>query len=122
MAAKTWIGRILSGIAVLFMAADAITHILKIQPVIEAFHKLAIPETLSTPLGILVLVCLALYLYKRTRILGAVLLTGYLGGAVAIHLRAESTAFEAIFPVIIGSLFWVGLFLTDKRAQSMLAS
>ena len=117
---KKWSGRILVAIVFLFMLMDAVTHILKIQPVIEAFAKLSIPETLAVPLGIIVLVCLVLMAIRATRILGAIFLTGYLGGAVAIHARAGSTTFEMIFPVIIGALLWVGLYLNDERAQAFL--
>jgi hypothetical protein len=120
MAAGIWVGRILCGIVLLFMTADAVTHIMKIQPVIEAFVKLSIPETLSVPLGILVLVCLALFAFAPTRILATVLLTAYLGGAVAIHLRAGSTPFECVFPVIIGALLWGGLYLIDDRVRMLL--
>lgn len=120
MKARIWIGRILLGIVLFFLAADAITHIMKIQPVIEAFNKLSIPETLSVPLGIIVLGCLLFYVFRRTRLLAAVLLTGYLGGAVAIHLRAGSPPFEIVFPVIIGALLWTGLYLSDERVKAAL--
>jgi hypothetical protein len=119
MLSSIWIGRILGGIALLFLLVDAVTHIIKIQPVVEAFEKLSIPVSLSIPLGIVVLACLALCVFYPTRILGAVLLTGYLGGAVAIHLRAGSTPFEIIFPILIGALLWGGLFLSDERVRSL---
>jgi hypothetical protein len=120
MKLSIWVGRILSGLALLFLFVDAVTHILKIQPVIEAFEKLSIPVSLSTTLGSIVLVCLAACAFQRTRVLGAVLLTGYLGGAVAIHLRAGSTLFEVIFPIIVGALLWGGLYLIDGRVRALI--
>jgi hypothetical protein len=122
MGISIWVGRVLCGIAFLFLLADSITHIMKIQPVIDAFVKLSIPVNLSVPLGLLVLVCLALCVFQPTRIVGAVLLTGYLGGAIAIHLRAESTPFEIIFPVLIGALVWGGLYLIDARLGLLIRS
>jgi hypothetical protein len=120
MAWRVWSGRIVVGLISLFLFMDAVVHILKIQPVLEAFEKLSLPIALSLPLGILVLLCLLILAIPRTRLLGAVLLTGYLGGAIAIHLRAGSTAFEVIFPVIIGSLLWIGLYLLDSRVAGAL--
>jgi hypothetical protein len=114
---KRPIGLALSGLVLLFFFVDAVTHILKIQPVVDAFDKLQIPLASAVPLGVLQLLILLVYGIPRTRILGAVLITGYLGGAVAIHVRASSTPFELIFPVLIGALLWTGLWLTDTRAR-----
>ena len=117
---RMWTGRILSGLFAVVMLLDAVTHLLKPAPVIDAFIKLDLPLKFSVPLGVLVLVCLLLYLISRTAIFGALLLTGYLGGAVAIHLRAGDGTFALLFPVLIGALMWVGLVLRQPRLQSCL--
>jgi hypothetical protein len=110
-AARLWSGRVVSGLMFLFLLADAAAHVMKPAPVIEAFDRLGLPVGVSVGLGVLMLALLVLYLVPRTAVLGAILLTGYLGGAVAIHLRAGSSAFETVFPVILGTAFWFGLFL-----------
>jgi hypothetical protein len=120
MARTVWAGRILAGLMFLFLAMDAIVHVLKIKPVVDAFEKLSLPLSLSVPLGILVLVLLGLFLYPPTRIVALVLITGYLGGAVATHLRAGSTPFECVFPVLIGGLLWLGVYLIDPRVSQIL--
>jgi hypothetical protein len=99
-----WIGRIVSVLAVLFLAMDGVTHLMKPAPVAEAFHRLAFPLSLSVELGIIELVCVVVYVIPLTWILRAILLTGYLGGAVAIHLRVLDPLFDTIFPIIIGAL------------------
>jgi len=115
----SWTGRILSTVVVLFMAFDGVIHVLKPAPVAEAFARLGYPIGTSVALGILELAITALYAIPRTAALGAVLLTGYLGGAVATQVRAGSTAFEIIFPVIIGALTWGGLALRDSRIRAL---
>src|SRR5487761_372416 len=82
-----WTGRILSTLAVLFMLFDSVGHLLKPAPVVQAFVQLDFPLRLSLTLGIIQLICIVIYIIPRTAVLGAVLLTGYLGGAVAIHMR-----------------------------------
>ncbi|HZY61117.1 MAG TPA: DoxX family protein [Edaphobacter sp.] len=114
-----WTGRILSILAVLFMLFDAISHIVKPAPVVQAFAQLGIPLHLAITLGIIQLVCIVLYVIPSTAVLGAVLLTGYLGGAVAIHLRIGNPAFECTFPIIIGIIFWAGLLLRDPALRTI---
>jgi len=115
-----WAGRIISGVVVLFLVLDAILHLAKPAPVVEAFQRLGIPQSLSVGLGVLELVCLALYLIPRTAPIGAVLLTGYLGGAIAIHMRAGSSWFETVvFPAIVAAMIWGGLILRDRRAREL---
>ena len=111
--AAAWAGRVVSALVALFMTADAVIHLLKPQPVVTAFAQLGLSLELSVPIGLLALACTALYVIPRTSLLGAVLLTGYLGGAVAIQARAESAAFPTIFPVVVGVLAWAGLTLRD---------
>jgi DoxX-like family len=109
--AQLWTGRVLSVLSILFLLFDAVGKFARPVPVVDAFARLGIPISLSTSVGILLLACTILYAFPRTAVLGAVLLTGYLGGAVAIHMRAGSTAFETAFPVIFGVLAWSGLYL-----------
>lgn len=114
-----WTGRILSILAVLFMLFDAVGHLLKPAPVVQAFLQLGIPLSLSVDLGIIQLLCVLVYVIPRTAILGAVLITGYLGGAVAIHMRVGNPLFECIFPIIIATFFWAGLFLRDSGLRTI---
>ncbi|HEY2375261.1 MAG TPA: DoxX family protein [Gemmatimonadaceae bacterium] len=117
-----WTGRALSTIVVLFMVFDGVVHVLKPAPVVQAFAQLGFPLGASVGLGIVELVCTALYAIPRTAALGAVLLTAYFGGAVATQLRAGSGAFETIFPVIIGAIMWAGLALRDGRVRGFINS
>jgi hypothetical protein len=116
-----WAGRFLSGLAVLFLLFDGIGKLLKPTPVVEATTALGYSENSLFTLGILVLSCTVLYLIPRTQILGAVLLTGFLGGAIASNLRVENPLFSHIlFPVYLGALLWVGLWLRDARLRELL--
>ena len=116
-----WIGRVLSGLAVAFLIFDTAIKVLNTVPAIEATTGLGYAENVVFGLGVLELVCLAVYLFPRTAILGAVLMTGYLGGAVATHVRAGSDTFSLVFPVIIGALLWGGLWLRDERLRVLIA-
>ena len=118
----SWTGRVLSTLAVLFMVFDGVIHVLKPAPVVQAFAQLGYPLSASVGLGILELVFTALYVIPRTAVLGAVLLTAYLGGAVATQLRAGSGWFETIFPVIIGAIVWGGLALRDARVRAFITA
>jgi hypothetical protein len=114
-----WIGRIVSALAVLFLLMDGVTHLMKPAPVAEAFQRLGFPLSLSGELGFIELACVVLYVIPRTSILGAILLTGYLGGAVATHLRVLDPVFDTIFPILIGALVWGGLYLMDSRLRAL---
>lgn len=92
----------------------------KPAPVVEATVKLGYSESIIAGLGIVLTLSTVLYMIPRTAILGAVLLTGYLGGAVATHVRAGNGWFEMLFPVIIGALVWAGLWLRDSRLPNLL--
>jgi len=101
----------------LFLLFDAGIKLARIQPVIDSFAALGWPEV-ARPLGLLELVLVAIYLFPRTGALGAVLLTGYLGGAVATHLRIADPLFtHTLFPVYVGALLWGGLLLRDPRVR-----
>lgn len=114
-----WTGRVLSILAVLFMLFDSIGHIVKPAPVVQAFAQLGIPLHLAVTLGIIQLICILLYVVPQTAVLGAVLVTGYLGGAVAIHMRVGNPLFECIFPILIGIFFWAGLLLRTPRLRAI---
>ena len=115
-----WAGRIVSAVAVLFLAMDGVTHLMKPPPVAQAFQSLAFPLSLSVELGIIELVCVVVYAIPRTSILGAILLAGYLGGAVATHLRVLDPLFDTIFPIIIGALVWGGIYFRDPRLRALI--
>ena len=115
-----WTGRILSGLVTAFLLFDAVIHLLKPAPVVEAFSKLHLPLSLAVDLGIIELLCLALYAIPATSILGAILLTGYLGGAVAIQVTTSNSLFgEILFPVYVGAIVWGGLYLRDERLSTL---
>ena len=116
-----WAGRILTTIVVLFLLFDAALHLAKPPAVVTAFAQLGLPLSLATPIGVIKVVCLALYLCPRTSTLGAILLTGYLGGAIAIQLRVGNPLFgEALFPVYIGVLLWGGLYFRNERLRGLI--
>jgi DoxX-like protein len=116
---RLWAGRIISGLAVLFMLFDGVTKVMKTAPVLEATARLGYPESLIPGIGIILLVCTAVYVIPRTSILGAILLTGFLGGATATNVRAGNPLFETLFPVIFGVLVWGGLYLRDERLRAL---
>lgn len=115
------VGRVISGLAVVFLAVDGIMKLATPEPVVEAMAELGYPERLSVGIGILLLACLAVYVYPRTSIAGAVLLTGFLGGAIASQVRIEAGLFSIVFPIIVGALLWGGLFLRDERLRALVA-
>ena len=115
-----WAGRILTALTALFMLLDGVMKIAKPPQVLEANIRLAYPVSTLTGIGIALIVCTLIYLIPRTSILGAVLLTGYLGGAVASNVRAGSGWFETIFPALFAVLIWIGLCLRDRRLRSLL--
>jgi len=114
-----WAGRVISALAVLFLLFDAVIKLMKAPAVLEAFRRLGYPENLAPGIGILLLACIAVYVIPRTSVLGAILLTGYLGGAVATHVRVRDPLFShVLFPVYMGVLIWGGLFLRDHRLRA----
>jgi len=115
-----WAGRIISAFAVLFLIFDSIIKVLNLAPAVEATTQLGYPASLVIGIGILELACLAVYIIPRTAALGAILLTGYLGGAIATQMRAGSPLFQVIFPLIVGALVWGGLFLREERLRALI--
>ncbi|MDQ2834717.1 MAG: DoxX family protein [Acidobacteriota bacterium] len=119
---RIWVGWGISALVVLFLLMDAVMKFVKPAPVVAVCTKLGLPLEVITPIGVLLLVCTVLYAAPRTALLGAVLLTGYLGGAVSIHVRAGDPLFShVLFPVYLGGLAWLGLYLRDVRVRSLLA-
>ena len=115
-----WAGRILSGLPALFLLLDGAMKLVKPRFVVDATVQLGYPESVILGLGIVLLACTALYLIPRTSVLGAILLTGYLGGATASHVRAGDPIFTILFPAIFGVLIWGGLLLRDVRLRALL--
>ena len=117
---RLWAGRILSFLPALFLLFDGVMKLIKPAFVVEATVRLGYSERVIFGLGVVLVACTLIYLIPRTAILGAILLTGYLGGAVATHVRAEQRWFEILFPVVIGILLWGGLVLRDDQLAAHL--
>jgi hypothetical protein len=115
-----WAGRIISGLPILFLLVDGVMKLFKPAPVVAAILQLGYLESAIVGIGIVLLACTVLYVIPRTRILGAILLTGYLGGAVATHVRVGAGLFPILFPVFFGVLLWGGLYLRDSRLHALI--
>ena|SRR2546423_5275091 len=115
-----WTGRVLSGLAVLFLLFDASLKLLKLPVAIDATVQLGYPASAVLVIGLLELICTLLYVIPSTSVLGAVLLTGYLGGAVATHLRHSDPLFShVLFPTYVGAVLWAGLLLREQRLRAV---
>ena len=118
---KLWAGRVMSGLVVLFLVFDGVLKFFKPAPVVEAFAHVGWPLALANTIGVLLLVCTVLYAIPATSVLGGILLTGYLGGAVATHLRAGDPLFShVLFPTYMGVLLWGGLYLREEQLRKLL--
>ena len=118
---KHWTGWILSGLVILFLLMDGVMKVLMLPMVVEGSKKAGYPEGSMFGIGCVLLVCTLLYAIPRTSILGAILLTGYLGGAVATHVRISDPLFShALFPVYFGVLAWGGLYLRERRLPALI--
>ena len=117
---RRWAGVIMSSLAVMFLTFDGVMKLVKVRPVVEAMERLGYPDATARPMGVVLLACLALYLVHRTAVLGAVLLTGFLGGAIATHVRLEDPLFShTLFPIYVAALVWGGLYLRDARVRAI---
>ena len=115
-----WTSRVLGTLAVLFLVFDSIGKLLELQPVITGSAQLGYPPDTGFPIGVILLVCVAAYVFPPTSVLGAVLLTGYLGGAVATHVRVGNPLLtHTLFPVYVGALIWGALLLRDARLRTL---
>lgn len=114
--AALWTGRILSALPIPLLLMSAVMKFIRPPQVVEGFAHLGLPERLAVPLGVLELICTALYIIPQTSVLGAILLTGYLGGALCTHLRVGD---PFIMPAVIGMVLWFGLYLRDTRLRTL---
>ncbi|HEV7642671.1 MAG TPA: DoxX family protein [Pyrinomonadaceae bacterium] len=126
--AMVWTGRIVSILAILFLIMDAVVKLAKPEEVLDINKKLGYAESAIVPIGIVLLICTLLYAFPRTSVLGAIFLTGYLGGAVATQVRVSSPEtnhgfggepFNIVFPFIIAAFIWGGLYLRNARLRSL---
>ncbi|MBC8160914.1 MAG: DoxX family protein [Roseiflexaceae bacterium] len=118
--ALVWTGNVLSGLAILFLLFDTVIKVVQAAPAVESTVQLGYPAEYVVVLGLAQLICLVLYIYPRTAVLGAILLTGWFGGAMAAHVRAGSPMFSVIFPILIGLMVWGGLYGRDARLRALL--
>jgi hypothetical protein len=117
---RIWTGRILSILAILFLLFDGIMKLVRPLPVTQAMTQLGFPPDLSIPIGIILLLCTALYAIPATSVLGAVLLTGYLGGAVVSQLRIGASLFgSTLFPIYFAVLIWASVYLLEPRLRAV---
>jgi hypothetical protein len=115
-----WAGRMMSALAVLFLTFDATIKLMRLAPALEATAWLGDPVSVVFPLGIVLLACVVLYAIPPPSVLGAILLTAYLGGAVATNVRVSNPLFGYIlFPVYVALLLWGGLYLRDQRLRAL---
>jgi len=120
--AKTiWIGRVLSALAVLFLLFDSVVKLLQLPVAMDGTTQLGYPGSVVFGIGLVELVCLVLYVIPQTSVFGAILFTGYLGGAIATHVRIASPLFTHIlFPIYVALLIWGGLYARDERLRSLI--
>lgn len=118
---QLWTGRIMSALPALFLLFGSIMGMVNPKMSAEGMAQMGYPKSVGLPLGITLLTCTILYLIPRTAVFGALLLTGYLGGAVATHVRVEDPFFsKTLFPVYFAVLLWGGLWLRDTRLRALL--
>jgi hypothetical protein len=114
-----WTGRLLTALAVSFLLFDGIAKVLRVAPVMEASARLDVPERVIPGLGAVLIAATLLYAFPTTSILGAVVLTGYLGGATWTHIRMGGPVFPMVFPILVGALLWGGLYLREPRLRAL---
>ncbi len=117
---RLWIGRVMTGLSAAFLIFDGGMKLFKPPVVVQATVQMGYPESTIVGIGVVLLACTLLYLIPRTSILGAVLLTGYLGGAVASNVRAEQPVFNIVFPIVFACIAWGGLWLREARLKQLL--
>jgi len=117
---KLWAGAIIGSLVVAFLVFDAVLKLLLVDAVVKASAQLGLPIEVTPSIGIVLLICTAIYVIPATRIIGAILLTGYLGGAIAIHVRAGNGAFPVIFAATFAVLAWMALVLREPRLFRLL--
>ena len=116
-----WSGRIISGLVTLFMLVDALMKVTKTRAAVEGTTRLGYPETVVFGIGAVLLACTILYAIPRTSVVGAILLTGYLGGAVATNVRVGNPLpGYVLFPVYVGILVWLGIWLRESSLRTLI--
>ena len=116
-----WAGGIITGLVVLFLLFDGVTKIIKVTPVVQACDELGVPGHTVVGIGMLLVACTVIYATPQTAVLGAILLTGYLGGAVATNLLTEQPIVSTtLFPIYTGIFVWGGLWLRDLRVRRIM--
>lgn len=119
--AMLWAGYVISGLVVLFLLFDAGIKLVELDIVKQTMAELGYPSDVAFGLGVLTLACTLLYVVPQTSVLGAILLTGYLGGAIATHLRVGSPVFShLLFGGYLGLMIWAGLFLRDPKLRALI--
>jgi hypothetical protein len=115
-----WAGRIISALPILFLIMDGVMKLFKPAVVLDATVKLGWPESVIVTLGVILLTSVIIYLIPTTSFLGAILLTGYLGGAVATQVRVSAPLFtNVLFPIYLGVMLWLGLYLRNGRLRAL---
>lgn len=117
---QLWAGRVISGFVALFLAWDGVMKLLKPAFVVKATEELGYPASDIVGIGVVLLICTLLYVIPRTSIVGAIFLTGYLGGAIASQVRAQHSWFNVVFAFVFGCLIWIGLWLRNMGVRSFL--
>jgi DoxX-like family len=117
---RLWASWIVGGLPAVFLLLDASMKLVKPAAVVEGSLKVGFPESTLIGIGIALLISTLLYMVPRTAVLGAIMLTGYLGGAVATNVRVSGPAFNIVFPIIFAALLWGGIWLRDRRLQELL--
>ncbi len=117
---RLWSGRVLSALAILFMAMDGGMKLFKPPFVVQATVQLGYPETAIAGIGLALLICTLLYAIPRTAVFGAILMTGYLGGAVASGVRIGAPLFNIVFPIVFGVVIWASLAMRNPRIEKVL--
>ncbi len=118
---QLWAARIFTALPVLFLLVDGVMKLFSPAPVVEGMIRLGYPLSLTATIGVILLICVVVYTIPRTSVLGALLLTGYLGGAVASQLRVGEPLFShVLFPVYLAVLIWGGLYLREERLRALI--
>src|SRR3954452_9037209 len=114
-----WAGRILTALAVLILLFDGVAKVMKAAPVLEACAKLEVPERIIPGLGIVLIAATLIHAFPPTSVLGAIILTGYLGGATWTHVRMGDPVFPVVLPALVGAMLWGGLYLREPRLRAL---
>ena len=116
---RLWTSRIMRGFTIAFLLFDSLTKVFKVPQVVEATVKIGFHESVVVPIGLTLLLCTVLYIIPRTSVFGAILLTAYLGGAVATNVFAQTPLFNLVFPMMFGVIAWAGLWLQNGRLREL---